>query len=65
MARSGYIAGFESTSNMLAAKRYGIPAAGTMAHSFVSSFPSEQMAFQAYADRFQKGRCCCWTLMTR
>ena len=52
MARSGYIAGFESTSNMLAAKRYGIPAAGTMAHSFVSSFPSEQMAFQAYARSF-------------
>ena len=52
MARSGYIAGFESTSNMLAATRYGIPAAGTMAHSFVSSFPSEREAFQAYARSF-------------
>ena len=52
MARGGYIAGFESTSNVLAAKRYGIPPAGTMAHSFVSSFPSEQMAFQAYALAF-------------
>ena len=52
MARSGYIAGFESTSNMLAARQYGIPAAGTMAHSFVSSFPTEDMAFQAYARSF-------------
>ena len=52
MARSGYIAGFESTSNALAAKRYGIPAAGTMAHSFISSFPSEREAFQAYARSF-------------
>ncbi len=52
MARSGYIAGFESTSNVLAATRYGIPAAGTMAHSFVSSFPSESEAFQAYARSF-------------
>lgn len=52
MARSGYIAGFESTSNVLAAKRYGIPASGTMGHSFVSSFPSESMAFGAYAQSF-------------
>ncbi len=52
MARSGYIAGLESTSNVLAAGRYGIPAAGTMAHSFISSFPSESEAFQAYARSF-------------
>ncbi len=52
MARSGYIAGFESTSNVLAARRYGIPPAGTMAHSFISSFPSESLAFGAYARSF-------------
>ncbi len=52
MARSGYIAGFESTSNVLAATRYGIPAAGTMAHSFISSFSSEREAFQSYARSF-------------
>ena len=49
MARSSYIAGFASTSNVLAASQYGIPAAGTMAHSFVSSFPTELDAFRAYA----------------
>ena len=52
MARCSYSAGFQSTSNVLAAKRYGIPPSGTMAHSFVSSFASESAAFRAYADTF-------------
>ena len=49
MARCSYIAGFQATSNVLAAKRYGIPPVGTMAHSFVSSFTGEIAAFRAYA----------------
>lgn len=52
MARCSYIGGFQSTSNVLAAHRYGIPPAGTMAHSFISSFPSEAEAFHAYAEAF-------------
>ena len=52
MARASYIAGFASTSNVLAASHYGIPPAGTMAHSFISSFPSELDAFRAYAQSF-------------
>ena len=52
MARASYIAGFASTSNVLAASAYGIPPAGTMAHSFISSFPTELDAFRAYADSF-------------
>lgn len=52
MARASYIAGFSSTSNVLAASLYGMPPAGTMAHSFISSFPSEIEAFRAYADCF-------------
>ena len=52
MARCSYIGGFQSTSNVLAAQRYGIPPAGTMAHSFISSFPDEISAFRAYADTF-------------
>ncbi len=52
MARSSYIAGFASTSNVLAASNYGIPPAGTMAHSFISSFPTELDAFRAYANCF-------------
>ena len=52
MARASYIAGFSSTSNVLAASLYGMPPAGTMAHSFISSFPSELQAFRAYAESF-------------
>jgi nicotinate phosphoribosyltransferase len=51
-ARAAIIGGFNSTSNMLAAKRYGIPFAGTMAHSFIESFGDEEAAFSAYASSF-------------
>ena len=52
MARVSYIAGFASTSNVLAASHYDIPPAGTMAHSFISSFPTELDAFRAYSQCF-------------
>ena len=52
VARSTYLAGFSATSNVLAGKRYGIPISGTMAHSFVSAFQTEEEAFAAYADVF-------------
>ncbi len=52
MARSGFIAGFQSTSNVMAARRYNIPPAGTMAHSMITAFPSELEAFRAYAAAF-------------
>lgn len=47
--RAAFIGGACSTSNTLGAKTYGIPAAGTMAHSWVLSFPTELEAFEAYA----------------
>ena len=52
LARVSYMAGFGGTSNVRAAARYGIPPAGTMAHSFISSFPTESEAFDAYANSF-------------
>lgn len=48
-SRAAYIGGASGTSNSLAARVYGIPALGTMAHSWVMSFPSEEEAFDAYA----------------
>jgi nicotinate phosphoribosyltransferase len=47
--RAAYIGGCAGTSNLLAGKLYGIPVAGTHAHSWVMSFESELEAFGAYA----------------
>jgi nicotinate phosphoribosyltransferase len=48
-ARAAAIAGFAGTSNVAASIRYGLPAIGTMAHSFVEAFGSERAAFEAFA----------------
>ena len=52
MARASYLAGFGATSNVLAARRYGILPTGTMAHSYITSFDSEIDAFRAYSRMF-------------
>ncbi|MBC7222570.1 nicotinate phosphoribosyltransferase [Candidatus Bipolaricaulota bacterium] len=49
-ARASFLAGFHGTSNVLAGKLYGIPVVGTMAHSYVLSFPDEISAFRAFAE---------------
>ncbi|MFZ1102461.1 MAG: nicotinate phosphoribosyltransferase [Hyphomicrobiaceae bacterium] len=48
-ARASYIAGFAGTATMLAGKLFGIPIYGTMAHSFVQAYDSEEAAFEAFA----------------
>lgn len=48
-ARAFYIAGVASTSNVLAGRRFGIPVAGTMAHSFVQACGDEMQAFRGFA----------------
>jgi nicotinate phosphoribosyltransferase len=48
-ARSAYIAGFAGTATVLAGKAFGIPIYGTMAHSFVQAYDSEEAAFEAFA----------------
>lgn len=54
-ARASFIGGCAGTSNALAARLLGIPAFGTMAHSFVMSFESELRAFQEFARVFPDG----------
>jgi nicotinate phosphoribosyltransferase len=46
--RAFYIGGVDSTSNVLAGQVFGIPLAGTMAHSYVQSFDSEIEAFRSF-----------------
>ena len=41
VARASYLSGFDATSNVLAGRMFGIPTAGTMAHSFVECFEDE------------------------
>ena len=52
VARSSYIAGCRGTSNVLAGMVYDIPVFGTMAHSFIMSYPRELDAFRAFVKTF-------------
>jgi nicotinate phosphoribosyltransferase len=52
VARDSAIVGFAATSNVEAARRYGLLASGTMAHSFVEAFESEADAFKTFAEDF-------------
>lgn len=55
-ARAAYIGGADGTANTLADRLYGIPAVGTMAHSWVQLFDCEEEAFRAYAQTY-KDKC--------
>jgi nicotinate phosphoribosyltransferase len=48
-ARLAVMVGFAGTSNVEAARRFGLPPVGTMAHSYVEAFPSELEAFRSFA----------------
>lgn len=52
VARASAIAGFAATSHVEAARRYGLPPSGTMAHSYVEAFRDERAAFRAFATDF-------------
>ncbi|WP_078278627.1 nicotinate phosphoribosyltransferase [Mycobacteroides franklinii] len=62
-ARAAYLAGFESTSNLEAQRRYGVPARGTAAHAFtllhakdgMSPGEAEREAFRAQVEALGAG----------
>ncbi len=49
-SRAAVIGGFNATSNVRASRDYGIPASGTMAHSFIQSYNDELSAFRDFAE---------------
>lgn len=51
-ARSSSMVGFSGTSNVAAAKAFGLRPVGTMAHAFVETFGDEKRAFEAFAATF-------------
>lgn len=53
-AYASYLVGADGTSNISAGERYHIPVYGTMAHSYIQSFPSESDAFTAYLKQYPK-----------
>jgi nicotinate phosphoribosyltransferase len=48
-ARAFHVAGVDATSNVLAGQLYGIPVAGTMAHSYVQAHEGELESFREFA----------------
>ena len=48
-ARAAYIAGAAGTVCAICDREFGVPALGTMAHSWIQLFPTELDAFRAYA----------------
>lgn len=51
-ARAAYIGGCAGTACTISDEMFGIPALGTMAHSWVQLFDSEYDAFKAYAEEY-------------
>jgi nicotinate phosphoribosyltransferase len=51
-ARAAYIGGCVGTACAISERDYGIPALGTMAHSWVQMFDTEYDAFKAYAELY-------------
>ena len=51
-ARAAYIGGCAGTACAIADREYGVPALGTMAHSWIQMFDTEYEAFAAYTRQY-------------
>ena len=56
-ARAAYIAGCAGTACTISDRMMGVPASGTMAHSWIQAFDSEYEAFKAYAETYPDNCC--------
>ncbi|MCL2541283.1 MAG: nicotinate phosphoribosyltransferase [Nocardioidaceae bacterium] len=54
-ARAAYLAGFASTSNLAAGRRFGVPTVGTAAHAFTLAHVSEEAAFRSQVEALGVG----------
>ena len=54
-ARAAYLAGFATTSNLEASRRFGVPTAGTAAHAFTLLHDDERAAFAAQVESLGAG----------
>ena len=54
-ARASHVGGFDTTSNLEAGRRHGIPTGGTTAHAFVLAHESEEAAFVAQRNALGDG----------
>ncbi len=56
-ARAAYIGGCNSTACTIAEQQFGVPAGGTMAHSWIQMFDSELEAFDTYCKLYPENPC--------
>ncbi|WOI59222.1 nicotinate phosphoribosyltransferase [Streptomyces fradiae] len=54
-SRAAYVGGFDSTSDLAAGFRYGIPTVGTSAHAFTLLHDTERDAFRVQVDALGRG----------
>ncbi len=56
-ARAAYIGGCAGTACTVSDQRFGVPAGGTMAHSWVQMFDTQYEAFKAYCEVYPENTC--------
>ncbi|MFB6353103.1 MAG: nicotinate phosphoribosyltransferase [Halobacteriales archaeon] len=52
LGRAAYLGGCDGTSSTAAGQLFGVPVYGTMAHSWIQSFPTERAAFETFVEQY-------------